>query len=208
MQNVLSGSELVSVGEGKGLTVFVIPEEVATQLLFVVTTTSTNCPLVRVVVVYAAELPDCTEDPPTLKLYVAPAPPPPAVKVTLVPVQKILFASELVSVGTGKAFTVLVIPAEVDEQLLASVTITLTTCPFVKELVVYVDEAPFCTLIPPTLKLYKTPPEPVKVTEEPAQNELSASELESPAAGNAFMTTVTGVLVLLTQFDVVFLVAA
>ena len=36
----------------------------------------------------------------------APAPPPPAVNVTLVPKQKILSASELVRVGTGKAITV------------------------------------------------------------------------------------------------------
>jgi len=130
------------------------------------------------------------------------------VKVTLVPVQKILFASELVRVGTGKGFTVFVIPEEVDEQLLASVTITLTTWPFVRELVVYVVEAPFCTLTPATLKLNKTPPEAVKVTDVPAQNELSASELTSPAEGSAFIVTVTAVRVLLTQPDVVFRAAA
>jgi hypothetical protein len=64
-----------------------------------------------------------------------------------------LSASELVRTGTGNAFTVLVIPAEVAEQPFSLVTITLTTCPFVSEPVVNAGDEPFCTLVEPILKL-------------------------------------------------------
>ena len=68
MQNVLSASELVSVGVGNELTVFVIPADVAEHPFEFVTITSTVCPLVSVLVVYAVDVPVCTLDPPTLKL--------------------------------------------------------------------------------------------------------------------------------------------
>jgi hypothetical protein len=67
-QNVLSGSELVSVGEGRGFTVFIMLADVAVHPAAVVTTTSTACPFVRVVVANVFKAPDCTEDPATLKL--------------------------------------------------------------------------------------------------------------------------------------------
>jgi hypothetical protein len=65
------------------------------------------------------------------------------VKVTLVPVQKILSGSELVSVGDGNAFTVFIIGDDVDEQPFELVTTTSTICPFTSEFVVYVDVEPF-----------------------------------------------------------------
>jgi hypothetical protein len=43
---------------GMGMTMFVIPEEAAEQPLELVTITSTTCPLVSVVVVYVALVPD------------------------------------------------------------------------------------------------------------------------------------------------------
>jgi hypothetical protein len=67
-QNVLSGSELVSVGVGRGFTVFMMLAEVAVHPAPVVTKTSTACPFVSVVVVNVFEAPDCTEEPATLKL--------------------------------------------------------------------------------------------------------------------------------------------
>jgi hypothetical protein len=79
--------------------------------------------------------------------------PPPAVNVTLVPMQNVLSASELVSVGVGSARTVLVIPVDVAEHPFAFVTITSTIWPVVSVLVVYVADAPFCTLALLTLKL-------------------------------------------------------
>jgi hypothetical protein len=54
----------------------------------------------------------------------------------------------------------------------------------VSELVAYVEPGPFWTLIPPTLKLNNEPPDAVKVTGVPAQNELSASLLDIDAAGS------------------------
>ena len=62
--------------------------------------------------------------------------PPPAVKVTEVPAQKVLSASLLDKVGVGKAFTVLVIPVLVAVHPAALVTITSTICPLVKAEVV------------------------------------------------------------------------
>jgi hypothetical protein len=61
--------------------------------------------------------------------------------------------SELVSVGTGRGLTVLVISEEVDEHPLASVTVTETLCPLVSVLVVNAGEEPLCTLVPLILKL-------------------------------------------------------
>jgi hypothetical protein len=48
-----------------------------------------------------------------------------------------------VIVGAGRAVTVFVIPDDVATQLFSFVTMTLTTCPFVRLLVVYVDRGPF-----------------------------------------------------------------
>jgi hypothetical protein len=62
-------------------------------------------------------------------------------------------ATELVRVGTGRAFTVLVIPAEVAVHPRALVTITSTICPFVRVVVVKVARTPFWMLTPATLKL-------------------------------------------------------
>jgi hypothetical protein len=45
-QNILLASELISVGDGKGLTVLDIPADVATHPFEFVTTTSTTCPFV------------------------------------------------------------------------------------------------------------------------------------------------------------------
>jgi hypothetical protein len=104
--------------------------------------------------------------------------------VTLVPQQNVLSASELVSVGVGKARTVLVIPVDVAWHPLAFVTITSTICPLVSVLVVYVADTPLCTLVPFTLKLKLVPPPPVNVTLVPEQNVLSASELVSVGVGN------------------------
>jgi hypothetical protein len=53
-----------------------------------------------------------------------------------------LSGSELVSVGVGRALTVLKIEDEVAEQPFELVTITSTTWPFVSELVVYVAVVP------------------------------------------------------------------
>jgi hypothetical protein len=58
------------------------------------------------------------------------------VKVTFVPVQKILLLSELERVGTGRGLTVFVIEDDVAEHPFASVTMTETICPFTRELVV------------------------------------------------------------------------
>ena len=91
----------------------------------------------------------CILTPATLKLKLVP---PPAVKVTLVPAQKMLSASELVNVGVGIGLTVFVIFDEVAEHPFALLTITFIIWPFVNKLVVYVAEALFCTLIPPILK--------------------------------------------------------
>ena len=54
----------------------------------------------------------------------------------LVPAQKTLSASELVSVGVGVGLTVFVIGPAVAMHPLAFVTITFTACPLVKVLVV------------------------------------------------------------------------
>jgi len=102
-QNVLSGSELESVGAGKAWTVLVIPEEVAEQPLEFVTITSTIWPLVRDVVINVFEVLFWMLVPFILKLKLVP---PPAVNVTDVPEQKILSASELKSVGDGRAYIV------------------------------------------------------------------------------------------------------
>jgi hypothetical protein len=56
-QKVLSASELVNVGVGNELTVFIIPVEVAVHPLAFVTITSTNWPLVNVLVVYVVDAP-------------------------------------------------------------------------------------------------------------------------------------------------------
>ena len=50
-QNTLSASELVSVGVGNVLTVFVIADDMAIQPLELVTITSTHCPVVSVLIV-------------------------------------------------------------------------------------------------------------------------------------------------------------
>jgi len=69
------------------------------------------------------------------------------------PEQNTLSASELVIVGVGNARTVFVIVDEVAVHPLEFVTITSTICPFVRVLVVNVEEPPDCTLVPFTLKL-------------------------------------------------------
>ena len=66
-----------------------------------------------------------------------------AVKVTFVPVQMVLSASSLNSVGAGKASTFIVISALVAVQPDAEVTITFTTSPSASPLVVYVFKALF-----------------------------------------------------------------
>ena len=66
--------------------------------------------------------------------------PPPAVKVKLSPEQIVM--SELVRVATGSGLTVLVIEADVAVHVPFDIT-TSTTCPFVREVVVKVVEAPF-----------------------------------------------------------------
>jgi hypothetical protein len=65
------------------------------------------------------------------------------VNVTLVPIQNVLSASELVNVGVGNELTVLFIPADVAEHPFELVTTTSTPCPFRRVLVVYVDDDPF-----------------------------------------------------------------
>ena len=102
-QNVLSGSGLESVGAGKVYTVLVIAEEVAKHPLEFVTITSTIWPLVSDVVINVFEVLFWTLVPFILKLKLVP---PPAVNVTDVPEQKILSASELESVGEGRAYIV------------------------------------------------------------------------------------------------------
>jgi hypothetical protein len=120
-QKVLSASELVRTGVGKILTVLTIFVEVALQPLELVTITSTDCPLVNVVVVKVVDALFCTLKPSTLKLKLVP---PPAVKVTLVPAQNILSASELVSTGTGKSFTI-TIEVAIPEHPPGSVTVNI-----------------------------------------------------------------------------------
>src|SRR5664279_2057807 len=119
----------------------------------------------------------------------------------LVPAQKILSASELVRVGVGVGFTVFVIAAEGVVHPFAFVTITFTACPLVREVVVKVVNAPFCTLTPPTLKSNVVPPPAVNVILVPAQKMLSASELVSVGTGNGFIVRITAVRVLLTQIE-------
>jgi hypothetical protein len=53
----------------------------------------------------------------------------------------------------GKGFTKFCITDEVAVHPLAFVTITSTPCPLINVLVVYVADVPFCTPVPPTLKL-------------------------------------------------------
>ena len=79
---------------------------------------------------------------------VIPAGPP--VRVRGLPAQTGLLE---VAVATGKAKTVLVIPAESTVQPPVPVTITSTIIPLVSVVVVYVVDIPFCTLVPLILKL-------------------------------------------------------
>jgi hypothetical protein len=53
----------------------------------------------------------------------------------------------------GKGFTKFCITEDVAVHPFEFVTITSTPCPFINVLLVYVADAPFCTLVPPTLKL-------------------------------------------------------
>ena len=91
----------------------------------------------------------------------------------------------------GNAFTVIVIPDEVALQLFALVTDTLTTSPSLNEDDVYVSvEEADCTVIPLTKNSYVVPPNPVNVTDSPAQISSSTSEELIAATGSAFTVTV------------------
>ena len=90
----------------------------------------------------------------------------------LVPEQNVLSGSELVSVGVGKAWTVLVIPEEVAEHPLEFVTITSTIWPLVSDVVINVFEVLFWMLVPFILKLKLVPPPAVNVTDVPEQKIL------------------------------------
>ena len=124
------------------------------------------------------------------------------------PEQNVLSGSELVSVGAGKAWTVLVIAEEVAEHPLEFVTITSTIWPLVSDVVINVFEVLFWILVPFILKLKLVPPPAVNVTDVPEQKILSASELESVGNGRAYIVTNTDVRVVLTHPVVIFLAIA
>jgi hypothetical protein len=58
-----------------------------------------------------------------------------------------------VIIMNGRIFTKFVITGDTETHPVALVTITSTVWPFVSELVVNVEDPPFCTLTPPSLKL-------------------------------------------------------
>jgi len=103
-----------------------------------------------------------------------------AVKVTEVPEQIIVADAPIETVGVRFGLTVIVMAlddAVVDAKQVPPVMVIsqVTELPLVKVVLTYVFDDVFCTLVPPTLKLYITVPPPmllavaVNVTEVPEQ---------------------------------------